>query len=152
MYLAHIQRHTTQGRRGTSAGRRARRRCSVSAQKKGCRTARSLCCSAASTSTWRGHAHGCWPCPRHKNDVDRASRFGTSDALNSRRRKWAKCRVCPGFVPNSHGTYPQPLTKARPRPMRRVLDSSPGLRPRRNSSPEPPKQPFCEYCLKIVTI
>ena len=24
MYLAHIQRHTTQGRRGTSAGRRAR--------------------------------------------------------------------------------------------------------------------------------
>ena len=61
------------------------RRCrSASARFWGCRTARSLCCSAA--STWRGHAHGCWPCPRHKNDVGRAARFGTSDALNSRRR------------------------------------------------------------------
>ena len=61
-----------------------RRRCSAIARFWVSRTARSLCCSAA--STWRGHAHECWPCPRHENDRGRAARFGASHAPSSTAR------------------------------------------------------------------
>ena len=76
-----------------------RRRCSVSARVWGCRTARSLCCSAEAGLQWHAHEGG----PRHcsENDRGRAARSAVSGAPSSspRRRKSDRFFVLVSFTP-----------------------------------------------------